>query len=74
MSTNYVELKVETCSTKVTTPAIESEPLLSAPIQTEFPGEDTLSPEDTPQGRNSKLVGFERGAMRLQQFVGPKQF
>ena len=74
MSTNYVELKVETCSAKVTAPAIESEPLPPAPIQTGFPDEDTLSPEDTPQSRNSKLVGFERGAMRLQQFVGPKQF
>jgi len=73
MSTNYVELKVETCSAKVTAPAIESEPLPPTPIQTGFP-EDTLSPEDTPQSRNSKLVGFERGAMRLQQFVGPKQF
>jgi len=74
MSANYVELKVETCSTKVTTPAIEGKPLPPAPIQTEFPDEDTLSPEDTPQSRNSKLVGFERGALRLQQFVGPKQF
>jgi hypothetical protein len=72
MHTNYTE--VEAGSSNVITPTIESERLSPTLIQTGFPDGEILNPEDTSPGRNSKLVGFDRGAMRLQPYVGPKQF
>jgi len=74
MFTNYAELIVEAGSASVITPTIESERLSPAPIQTKFIDGVILNPEDASQSRNSRLVGFDRGTMRLQPYVGPKQF
>jgi hypothetical protein len=74
MHTNYAELEVETGSASVMTPAIESERSSSVLIQTGFPDAVIFNPEDASQRRNSRLVGFDRGTMLLQPFVGPKQF
>ncbi len=74
MFTTYAELKVKVGPTKVENSTNESERFPPTPLQTEFPDETGLSPEDTSQSRSSKLVGFERGTMRLQPFLGPKQF
>ena len=74
MTTHHVTLKVEADSVKVIPPTIESESLPLIPIQKSPPDEIIFSSEHTPQSRNSRLVGFERGAMPLQPFVGPREF
>jgi len=74
MHTNYAELEVEAGSASVMTPAIESERSSPALIQTEFTDAVIFNPEGTSQRRNSRLVGFDRGTIRSQPYVGPKQF
>lgn len=72
MRTRHVTPEVEAVPGKVSTIVIERSPL--RPVQKISLEKIIISSEDDPRGRNSKLVGFERGAMRLQPFVGPKQF
>ena len=73
MSRRYLVQQAEAISAKVITSTIErgSSPLTS--IQKRSPGEIVNSFEKTLQSHNFTLVGFERGAMRLQPFVGPKE-
>jgi len=42
--------------------------------QRKSPDVPVITPAPARVSRSSKLVGFERGRMNLQPFVGPKQF
>jgi hypothetical protein len=72
MRTHHVTPEVETVPGKVPTILIESLP--PRPVQKVSPEKIIVGSEHDPQGRNSKLVGFERGAIHLQPLAGPEQF
>ena len=73
MSRRYLVQKAVANSAKVITSTIESGSLPLTSIQMSTPDEIVNSFEHTLQSHNFTLVGFERGAMRLQPFVGPKE-
>jgi hypothetical protein len=79
MFTRQITLRLEAGSADHLTHTIESEGLPSLQDQQGFPDQtvpdkSVVTPLPTPISRNSQLVGFERGRMRLQPFVGPKEF
>jgi hypothetical protein len=74
MSNRPVTLKVESHSAGEPILTIESESLPLLPAQNSLPDQIVVAPMPASLSRNSKLVGFERGQMRLQPFVGPKEF
>jgi hypothetical protein len=74
MSISYLALKAEADSAEVLTATTESKNLPPILIQKGSPDEIIVSSDYIPQSRNSKLVGFERGATPLQPFLGPKEF
>ena len=73
MSRRYLVQKAVANSAKVITSTIESGSLPLTSVQKRSPDEIVNSFEHTLQSRNFTLMGFERGAMRLQPFVGPKE-